>query len=353
MTDQNSQKQSATHVIIDTGVFVYRTRLLSTSLGAAFIYSLDRTGFKIGLPEVIELEVMKHTKISLNKAISQIEEGYRIIETTMGSRDDYKVPTEVEIEKTVANRFEELSDFISRIPFTFDHAKAALMRVVNEIPPNRPKDQQYKDSAIWEAVLEQSKKTNVHFITEDKAFFQARDPKKGLASELINEVENLENTILVHYQLENYLKSIQDEILELNEDAISTAIVNLIIDQLLERAADKNYQLGNLSRHKIEAFVTERPQILAVKFRIEFEVFNVTLNDRNDLSDGVEIVEGNCSFNTVGNEVSDILFDKISIKDLDGNQIPGHGHYFLQVNGLVLGRKRISHQIRRPVEKID
>lgn len=341
------------YVVVDTGVLVHRTRLLSTALGAAFLYSLSRTGYKIALPEVIELEVAKHTEILVREAISMIDEGYRTIEVTMGSRDDYKVPTEELIENRVIDRFDELNDLIVRIPFTFDHAKSALLRVLGDVPPNRPKDQQFKDSAIWEAVIDASTSADVHFVSEDKSFFEDRDPKKGVASELQDDIDRAENRIFVHYGLDEYLGVIRDEIPALDEVAIARAIAESLVDQLLERAASKGFQRGSLASHRIEAFVTERPQMLAIKFQLEFEVFDVPYLDMDETADGIEAIEGNCSFNTGSGEVADIQLDSISIRDFEGKQIPGHGHAFIRAGSITLGRGRISHRILEPLPRPD
>lgn len=349
MANKTTRAQEVAYVVLDTNVLVYRTRLLSTALGAAFVYSLDRTGNKIGLPEVIELEMQKHTTKTVQDAISEIDNGYRIIEVTMGRRDDYKVPSVEEIEDRVTDRLEELGKFIERVPFTFDHAKSTLERVIQEIPPNRPKDLQFKDSAIWEAVLDLSDKGEVHFITDDKDFFQDRDPTKGLAAELKADVDAANKPILVHYGLDKYLEEIQEEIPELDRGEIANLLKDSLIDQLLERAAGKDYQLGELSSFKIDAFVTERPHLLAVEFRLEFEAFDVPAADTGELLDGIEIVEGSCSYDTADRDVRDIQLDEIVIQDLAGDAIPGLGHVMIRAGSAVLGRRIIPHRVREPL----
>jgi len=66
-----------------------------------------------------------------------------------------------------------------RVPFTLEHAKAALEMVDARMPPNGEKNQQFKDSAIWQAVLALSSDYRVHLVTNDRAFLLNRgDPSK-------------------------------------------------------------------------------------------------------------------------------------------------------------------------------
>src|SRR5687767_1960869 len=107
----------------------------------------------------------------------------------MGSADDYQVPSEAEFEESAKSRLQELNSLLRRVPFTLEHAKSALKRVNDETPPNGPKNQQFKDSAIWEAVIELSETYPVHFVTEDKGFFEGREIRRGLAQALKAECE--------------------------------------------------------------------------------------------------------------------------------------------------------------------
>jgi hypothetical protein len=64
----------------------------------------------------------------------------------------------------------------------------ALERVNAEAAPNGPKNQQMKDSLLWEACLSLAADYRVFFVTGDKAFYVDRDVRKGLAANLAAEV---------------------------------------------------------------------------------------------------------------------------------------------------------------------
>ncbi|MGB3508190.1 MAG: PIN domain-containing protein [Microcoleaceae cyanobacterium] len=153
--------------------------LLKTPLGVALLYCLKQKNGCIGLPEIIENEVMKHTIQVGCEAVEQINSNFKKIEIIMGKRSNYEVPDKTEIQKSIESRMKEIEPWVKRVPFTLEHAKSALQRVDEGTPPNKPEGrdkQQFKDSAIWEAILSLLKKNyEVHFITEDKGFFMNRN----------------------------------------------------------------------------------------------------------------------------------------------------------------------------------
>ena len=57
--EQNSENNKPICVVLDTNIW-RRNPLLKNPLGAALLFSLRRTGACIGLPEVIEDEIVKN-----------------------------------------------------------------------------------------------------------------------------------------------------------------------------------------------------------------------------------------------------------------------------------------------------
>ncbi|MDQ3653281.1 MAG: PIN domain-containing protein [Acidobacteriota bacterium] len=166
-------------VVVDTNTFVHSTLLLGTPLGMALLFSLGVNG-RLGMPEVLEQEIVKRAVSHARDMADKISRNLESLKTITGKELILPLPTNHELKKYVEDRLRELSDKFVRVPFTLDHAKSSLQRVMEESPPNGEKDQQFKDSAIWESVLELAKSYEVHFITKDKGFYYQRDPKKGL-----------------------------------------------------------------------------------------------------------------------------------------------------------------------------
>jgi hypothetical protein len=334
-----------TYVIVDTNIFVYGTRLFTSSMGIAFLYAIRRANISFLLPEIIELELRKNTHKMMMDAINSISENYRLIEMVMGSRDDYKVPDEEKISARVDERLNEFGEII-KIPISFEHTKNALNRIMEEIPPNSPNNQQYKDSLIWEAILEVGKGANVHFITHDKAFYEKREPNKGSAKSLLLDADRLASDIQIHYEIEEFLEKIRDEIPPVNKSEISANILDEIKPYLQDRSEKIGYVIGEMVDAEISPFLTEKNDVLAVKFKLKINVKDVLIPNTNERTDGVEIIEGNCELNQQSTAIENLQFDRFTVHDLYGNDFPQYGHIYLRAGGIVLGRKTIPYQYR-------
>src|SRR5207253_7590318 len=107
----------------------------------------------------------------------------------------------LELEKAVEERFREMESFLARVSFSLEHAKSALNMVNLELPPNSLKNQQFKDSAIWQSLLELSRAFDVFFVTGDKGFFAGRDPKNGLADNLQSDCQRVGGRIVAFHEL--------------------------------------------------------------------------------------------------------------------------------------------------------
>ena len=163
-------------IILDTNSWK-KNLLLRTALGSALLYMMNRRGMKILLPEVIEQEIKKHTLLSAQEAKKAIEKGFRTIQSIVGFHKSYDIPTDAEVTEAIEKRFQKLGNFIESVPFSLDHAKSALLRVNQNIPPSSTKKQQYKDCAIWEAVLTAGESYKVHFVSNDGDFYQDKEIK--------------------------------------------------------------------------------------------------------------------------------------------------------------------------------
>ena len=131
-------------VIVDTNIWCSEC-LLKTTVGRNFVYVLQRQGGFIGLPEVVELELTENVVKVGRKAGSR----WWTVSTLMDL--DTRAPTDEEMGQKVKERLTELDKLIHRVPFTLEHAKAALQMVNAKVAPNSDEDQQFKDSAIWQA----------------------------------------------------------------------------------------------------------------------------------------------------------------------------------------------------------
>ena len=341
--ESNETQESVKYVVIDTCIWVHSTRLLSTALGSALLYAISRTNSRLALPEIIEREMQKHTmKLGID-AVQKIDDSYRLIEVLMGRRDDYQVPSQDDFARRVDERLAELSRLVHRVPFTFAHASGALARVLDETPPNRSKDQQFKDSAIWEAILELAESGEVHFVTEDKAFFVDRKPEQGPAANLEEEANG---RVQLFYTLPSYLDQIKQNIPDLDESAVAQRLSDALSESLLELANKKDYRIGSLQSHVFGFYLTERPCFLAVDFELTYAVHDLRLAADQPRVSGTQRVRGNSGYDIQHNSVEDAFIERIETLSLDGEPLPRFGLVGLRAGSIELGRRTIPYQLK-------
>jgi hypothetical protein len=297
------------------------------------------------VPEVIEEEIKKHTYKRGKEAVSSIRDNFRLIEQLMGSRNDYRVPSDTDFVSRVESRLAELGGLICRKNFTLNQARGALKRVFEETPPNGYKNQQFKDSVIWETILEVAENYDVDFVTEDKAFFKDSKPQNVLASNLLEDASLVLGKIRVFYKLQNYLDETRAETPPLDKDRISKEINSALSQDLHEKAVDKGYTLNWLFRSKVDVFLTEQPDIAAVDFELSYLVSDVAIPDTEDVVEADLIVKGSCGCNVISYGVADLYLESIKISTKDGEQIPTYGT--VNLKGTVhFGRRDIPYQFK-------
>ena len=187
----DSAKRKADCLLIDTNIW-RSNLLLKNPVGVALAYALGRQGGFIALPEVVEEELAEQIiALGLEEAVKLVD-SYQKIKILTDAIWDLPVMTRAELGKKLQERLAELNPILVRVPFTVEHAKAALKMVMLKLPPNGEKNQQFKDSAIWQAVLALSQNYSAHLISADKGFFLDREPSKGLALNLLEDCQKRE-----------------------------------------------------------------------------------------------------------------------------------------------------------------
>lgn len=301
-------------VVIDTNILVSNSSLLlKTPLGSALLYILKRSNGRIGLPEIIEDEVIKHTIRVGRKAIEEINSSFKIIEILMGGRSSYDLPDESQLEKVARERFTELDPLIIRIPFTFDHAKSALRRINEESQPNWHKNQQFKDSAIWEAILSILNSYTVYFITNDNAFYKSRSADTGkLADNLLEDCRKIGGNVYIYKDLDSCLKVLRENVPALDERSIIQEIDHIINPNLVrERISETGFEIISLAidLSSVSAFLTEAMGKLALTFKIKYHLYDVQNRGASERKDAILTAAGDCLYEPDTNIISDVRMD--------------------------------------------
>lgn len=325
-------------VVIDTNIW-RATKLLRTPVGAALLFVLDRTDTPLVFPEVVAREVAKHGVALGAEARDKIYGSLGEIRALTGSAPEVTLPTDDELTEAVEGRIQSLEKYLSRVPFSAGIALRALDRVNARQPPSHA-GQQYKDSAIWEHVLELGQVySQVHLITEDKAFFRGKN-YDGLENRLQGECESLGIQVTVHRSLASCLEAIVPDEAAFDPEVIVDAVAEDVCGELQKTVEKAGYLLAGRQESRLEAFVTEDPNRLAVEFTLGYEV---------ESSEGVAghaSVKGQCLFELSDQTPADMTLSRIEVEHPDG----GHQHVFLRAASVSIGGPRRRHyQVREPL----
>lgn len=256
------------YVLLDTNIWVHKTHLLRTPLGVALLHVLARSNAKLALPEVVELEVQRKAKELASEHLEKARQSLAVL----GHLSGHVLPLFPVTDDAARRRFDELSGLIVRFEFSYEHARACLDRVVNEIPPNSPKNQQFKDTAIWMAAMEAASVAPVYFVSQDKGFFADRDPAKGLAQMLRQETTSSRNPVTAYYDdLAACLKDLRAEQPHFDVSIFQASALEMLAPVFESVARDRAAVFGEVTKFEGSAFVTERPHRVALDATIARE----------------------------------------------------------------------------------
>jgi hypothetical protein len=171
------EDQTLEGILLDSSIW-RRTHLLRSHEGEALIHNIRTAKRRLLVPEVVEKELIFGAKEEALKAHNEIGKLVRKIRDFSGHDMSFALPSESDLDYGMQRRMEELDDILVRIPMTLDHAQRALDRVIEGQPPNA-KEEQFRDSLIWQCLMSQLNKcSKIYFITGDKAFFEP-SPKRS------------------------------------------------------------------------------------------------------------------------------------------------------------------------------
>ncbi len=297
-------------VVIDTNI--WRSELLlKTTVGVSLIYTLGRQQGVLGLPEIVERELTKHVLKGGLEDAEQAKKYSRIISTLTGSPPFPFVPSQVELEKIIAMRLAELAPVLKRVPFTLAHAIGALDMVDAKVPPNAKENQQFKDSAIWQAVLDLSREYTVRFITNDKGFFFDRDLLKGLAVNLQEDCTAANGSVTIYCDLDSCLEAINSHRPLFDRDRLKSLIEPFVTPRLQAEATRHRYELKELLNADITAFRTADPNRIAMDYTITMRYeFNLSTKNYQE-EERRAVAYGSCYYDCISDSISDGFIQEI------------------------------------------
>lgn len=152
-------------VLLDTNAW-FAESLLRSSVGAAVVYALSTTRSSLAIPDVVEREVVSLVTRTCRELINATTDAKRKIRELTGRHVGVDGPIEdVHIRSSVEDRFVELGNLLRRIETPSDAYHRAFDRVIDCKVPNSEKNQQAKDSLLWECILTLGRDAQVIFVT--------------------------------------------------------------------------------------------------------------------------------------------------------------------------------------------
>lgn len=306
-------------VVLDTNVWVDETLLLQTPVARSLLFALKVSGGMLGLPEILEKEISTRViEYGLEKA-KGIRDWNRV-QTLLGQYEA-PIPSDDLFKEIAVNRFRKLDDLLERVPFSWEQAKQATHDVLEQIPPNSEKNQQFKDSAIWAGIVELSHRGMVHFVTRDHGFFSDRKPNNGLAEPLRSRIDDLNVTIEVYDDLKKYLEKI-----------LKPVDVSVDLAKLAEAVSDVFHRFAGSSGIRLEDFKTSVGKSTSEAFplsethrdaSIQFSIRRRALLPTDE--EAFVEVNGNCRLELDSGQISEVKADSVIVVDDEGRRLQAYG----------------------------
>jgi hypothetical protein len=295
------------YVLLDANVWVTE-RLLQSSIGSALLYALTRAKASVLLPEIVELEVNRVLPELAERAVSIIGRETSLLRQLSGHTLLFTGPTALAIKEGIADRWNKLDGLLTRIPFTHEHARAALNRVIRKSAPCGENNEQFRDCCIWDAGLSVASERVVHFISGDSAFYEGRNRSSGLATALREELQAAKKEIRIYPALRDFLATLEGSAASIDEDAIGAAIVQAVTLRAREYAAEHgNFELAEAHMPRISGYATPKPSLIAVSFEVSFDLERGETRGETRARDDVTMtLKGVCSYDPTLMEVSEI-----------------------------------------------
>lgn len=250
-------------VLLDANVWISNP-LLRTPLGDALLHRLSHNLHSIVLPDIVVQEVSKNLRARVAESSAQVASKLSLMSTIFARPYELVLPTAEDVGAAMETRFNELKGVIHNVSMDLGHARRALNRVLDGTSPNTSKNQQFKDSAIWEIALESAQHGPLHLVTEDRGFYESSDYAQGLASQLRSEAERLGRTVLIYPSLKALLDELTTQPPMVDVISIAEAIFSAIDPALQAFALSKGFAVGERGGAKVSAFPTAAYARIAV-----------------------------------------------------------------------------------------
>lgn len=328
-------------VVVDTNVW-RSSQLLRDHVSASLLYTLEATHGYLGMPEVIEREILKHGVIMGREARAGVERHLRTIRALVGRSPAIALPDDAQFHSATFERIQELDHLLHRTSFTPDLALRSLDRVNLQKPPAQA-SQQFKDCVVWENCLDLAADFDVHLITQDRAFYEKSSfdvLEKRLQAELAEKSVQLK----VQPSIEAALPVLMDQSPAAFEpSAVVDTIDASISAQVRASVEGDGFILGQRQEGRLQAFVTETSGRLALTFALTFNL----QSDEDLLGSPWATAQGQCLYDMHASRTFDVKLDRVLVYDYsDDGTLSERKHAYVYGYSVLGPTPPVPHSVR-------
>lgn len=234
-------------ILLDSNVLLSDPWLRSARFGALFDF-VQRTGSRLLLPEVVELEVAAVLQRRVQDNLKELHDCLHDLErdgVDFGGGVSHEAATEfMERWKKEWNR--TLKGICERIPVTEEAFREALRRAIERIPPCSRSGKEYRDALVWLALFHGDRSADAAFISENVRDF-ADETSVQLREELREEIRTASFGLWYYRKLDHFLKEKAEPIAHITWDWIETRLDDSHLGEIVWEFRD------NISLSDVEA----------------------------------------------------------------------------------------------------
>jgi hypothetical protein len=328
-------------VVLDSNVWLSELGLRS-GRAAATKFFLKQRGATLALPEVVRLEVQENLQSRLTEHIEKIRDNHRQLLTAFGRLKEVVLPSEDDVKAKVQELFDSIAVDKLDIPFSFESARSSFLKTIQKVPPS-DKTQEFKDGVLWADCVRLLASDAVTLVTADKAFYQDREYKNGLAQSLRTELSGQRNEFTILPSLSDLLKAVRKS-LSLSEDDLAAAFLALHGKSVYGLLIRLGFELGERKSFACTPYATEDPSVVFIEFSMDYGCADIRGDGRTD---AVLTLKGDSAYVPAMAEFRDLrnFGETLAYRMADGTEKVNRNQVAFMA-GIVLGHREVSSETR-------
>jgi PIN domain len=331
-------------IVFDSNIWISHLALNSPS-GAAVRFFIKQRGATIAMPEVVRLEIERNLTRRIQEWIAKITENHRQLLAVFGNLKDSVLPFPEQIKERVDQVLSAVDVPITHIPFSLEAARSSFLKTIDKVAPSK-NSQQFKDGVIWANCLELLTDADVYLVTDDSAFYENRDVRKGLAHSLIAELDGRAHQLKLIPDLDVLLEEMRVE-LKFDKTRLASIYLQKHEQSIGRLTARHMLTLREPPEVKVKLYATESTARIYFTFSIKYHCDDTT--DRG-INDAQLVASGDGQYDTDSGDFSQLRSEteELTYTDAEGDQ--KRQRNISLMGNIATGHRSIQHTVRVPLD---